>query len=194
MIRLIQRSGRNDETASVPRQGHEADDGHRDAEEDEDVEEVVREPGDPQLDERGRPDRQMAGQGRRVVPGEDVEAGQVQGIRDGLSGQRTAEDDQVPVRPRREHREGDDGNDPDHPQAVAGGPCDREPDQARPDQRQPDGLVAGQRPEPEQHAQRKQPRIRQRRAARVTDQPRHEQARRRARSPRTASSSRAATN
>ena len=40
-----------------------------------DGEQVVRQAFDPHLDESGRPDREVAGECRRVVPGEDVEAG-----------------------------------------------------------------------------------------------------------------------
>ena len=40
-----------------------------------DAEQVVGEALDPHLDQPGRPDREVARQGRRVVPGEDVEAG-----------------------------------------------------------------------------------------------------------------------
>ena len=118
MIRLITQQRPQGEAASLPWQRHQPDHRDRDAEQDEHVEQVVRQPGDAQLDQGRRPDREVAGQGGRVVPGEDVEAGQVQRVRDGLARQRAAEDEQVPIRPRREDRRGDDGDDPDQAQPL----------------------------------------------------------------------------
>ena len=67
---------------------------------------------------RRRADRQVARQGRRVVPGEDVEARHGEGVGHGLARQRAAEDHPVAVRPRREDDERDHGDDPDQAEAL----------------------------------------------------------------------------
>ena len=72
---------------------------------------------------------------------------------------------------------GNDGDDADEPDPLARRPVDEEPGHRRPDEREPDRLVAGQRPQAEQHAQGDQARVGQRCAARVAHDAGHEQAR-----------------
>ena len=140
-----------------PRQRDETDQGDREAGRDEDVDQVVPDAVDPELDEAGRPDRQVAGQGRRISPGEDVEPADRQRIRQRLARQRVAEDRPVADGPRGEDDERDDRGDADDgetPPARAA-----PPGQADPGQRQPDRLVAGQGGEAEDRAEPDQPRV-----------------------------------
>ena len=107
-----------------------------------------------------RPDREVAGQGRRVVPGEDVEAGQVQRVGDGLAGQRAAE-----RRPGFGIAHGakttsrDDRDHADQAQAVAGGPCDREPGHAAQMSASQTASLRVSAPSPSSDAEREQPRV-----------------------------------
>ena len=66
--------------ADRPRQPDQADDRDRQADQEQDAEQVVAEALDPHLDQPRRSDRQVARQRRWVVPGEDVEAGDRQGV------------------------------------------------------------------------------------------------------------------
>ena len=133
--------------AALPREGEEPDDRHRDAQQQQDVEQVVRDPREAHLEQAGRAHGEVARHRRRIVPGEDVEAGHGHRVRDRLAGQRVAEHGPVAGGPRREHEQADDGDDgdqaePDGPRLVAQAP--REP---RPHEREPHGLVAGERRE-----------------------------------------------
>ena len=95
--------------------------------------------------------------------------------------------------PRREDDEGDDAGDADEADPLAARTvAGRHPGDDDPDEREPDRLVAGQRREPQQRRRApSEPRIREPRAARIAGDAGHQQARARARAPRTASSSRA---
>ena len=93
----------------------EADDRDRHARDEQHAEQVVAEPFDPHLDQSPRPDGEVARQGRRVVPGEDVEAGDRERVGHGLAGERAAERDPVPDRPGQEDQPGDDGDGGDEP-------------------------------------------------------------------------------
>jgi hypothetical protein len=57
---------------------------------------------DAHLEQPRRPYGEVARQRRRIVPGEDVEAGDGEGIGHGLPRERTAERDPVPDRPWQE--------------------------------------------------------------------------------------------
>ncbi len=127
-------------------------------------------PVDPQLEQAGRSDGEVAGQGRRVVPGEDVEAVDAQRVGRGLARQRTAEDHPVAEHPRREDEERDSAGDRDEPE-LAGPPADEGPGHA-----QPDRLVAGQRGEADEHAQKEDPRVDQANGCPIARDARHQEA------------------
>ena len=140
-------------------QGDEPDEREREARQQQDRAEVVPEALDAHLEEPGRTDGQVARQGRRVVPGEDVEAGHGEGVGHGLAGQRAAEHDQVADRPWREDEHRRDGDGRDEPDPLGARRPGRGPGQADPDEGQPGRLVAGQRGQPEEHAGAEQPRV-----------------------------------
>ncbi len=96
--------------AALPRQGEQPEDRDRDADQQQDVEQVVADADDAQVHELGRADREVAGEGRRVVPGEDVEPADRERV-----GQRLARAAGCRTRPSRgsptgRTRSGDDGD------------------------------------------------------------------------------------
>ena len=144
-----------------------------------DAEEVVAEALDPHLDQPRGTDGEVARQGRRVVPGEDVEAGDRQGVGQGLAGERAAERGPVADRPGQE----DEAARRRRPWRRAGpaspGRGRRMP-QATMSQAsaEEDRLVAGQRGKADEDAQPDDPRVGQAGAARIGGDAGHEQARR----------------
>ena len=134
-------------------------------------------PSTSHLEEPGGPDREVAGERRRIVPGEDVEARHRQRVRGRLSGQRAAEDHPVAPRPWREHEERDDSGQADQPDALDPGRRRREPGHHRPGQPDPDRLVARQRRQADERPQADHPQVGQTRPAWVARDPRHQQAR-----------------
>src|SRR3954463_1292673 len=73
----------------LPRQSEQADKRDRKADHEEDREQVVPDPGRSKLEEPGWAGREITGQGRRVVPGEDVEPVEAQRVGGGLPRERT---------------------------------------------------------------------------------------------------------
>ena len=72
--RADQHHGPQRAVAGLPRQRQQADDRERDAQEEQHVEDVVGQALDAHLEEPRRAHGEVARQGGRVVPGEDVEA------------------------------------------------------------------------------------------------------------------------
>ena len=174
--RADQHHGPQRSVAGLPRQRQDADDREGDPQEDQDVEDVVGQALHAHLDEPSRPHGEVAREGGRVVPGEDVEAGDRERVRDRLAGERVTVDDPVPGRPGSEHQQAHDGDHADQPQALderRTGPADRQPG---PHHRDPEGLVAGQRGGAHQQPQCQQSGVQEACAPRVTQHARHQQA------------------
>ena len=100
--------------------------------------------------------------------------------------------DQLRIRPWREHQRRDEPDHADDPQLrrPIDIPCHR--DEADPGEREPGGLVAGQRSQPQQHADPEQTRVGQSALAWIAQRPGSSAGTRQERGPRRASSSRAA--
>ena len=114
-------------------------------------------PSDPELEQPGRTDRQVARQGRWVLPGEDVEAGDRQGVGQCLARQRVAEHRPVADRPRREQQQGDRGRNGD--QGDSSSARAAPPGEPDPGQGQPGSLVPGQRGQPKDDPEPEQSRV-----------------------------------
>ena len=165
-------------TPSEPGQRREPDEPDRERGQEQHVEEVVREPVDAHLQERGGPDREIARQGRWILEREDVKAGHGERVRERLTGQRAAERHPVADGPGDEHEHGDDPGNDDHAKGRSAGdlaPVEPE-DHEDPGNSQPDRLVARPRREPDDDAQRKQSRIREAHATGIGREPRHQEA------------------
>ena len=164
--------------AALPGQGEQADQGHRDAQEQQDVEQVVAEARDAHLEQAAGSGREIAGERRRVVPREDVEPAQRQRVRGRLAGEGVAEHGPVAEGPRREHEQAHDGDDadqaePDTPRVV---PL-HAPGQPRPGQGEPDGLVARQRREADEQADPEEAGVQHPGLPRLAQDARHQQRR-----------------
>ena len=120
---------------------------------------------------RAGSDGQVARQGRRIVPGEDVEAVDAERVGHRLTGQRAAEDDPVTEHPRGEDQ-GRHGARADDEAHLPGAPPDDGPHQPEPDR-----LVAGQRGEADEDAQGDHAPVEDAARSRVAGDPAHQEAR-----------------
>ena len=109
-VKLTMTTGRRVLLQIGPVQADEADQRDGQPGQEQDVEEVVDDAVDPHADQPDRADREVAAEGRRVVPGEDVRTVDGESVGDGLARERAAEDQPVPDRPGQEDQSGDGGD------------------------------------------------------------------------------------
>ncbi len=125
-----------------------------------------------------RADGEIARQGRRVVPGEDVEAGDREGVGHGLARERAPEGRPVADRPGQEDEAGDDRDRPDEAGAGAPAEAGELPRHDEPGEPEVDRLVSRQGGQADEQPDGDEPRVEESAAARIAGDAGHEQTRR----------------
>ena len=191
VTRKVTPASRTTGRTAAPRACHgrasEADERDRQTRQEQDREEVVGEPVDPHLEEASRADGEVARQGRRVVPGEDVEAGHAEGVGDGLTRERAPEHRPVAEHPRQRRP----GSAIAPTTTTSRSMARRARRAASQIESEPDRLVAGQRRQADEDAEGDDARVGRGGRRRSRRRSGSSAGRRPGRAPRTASSNRA---